>query len=101
MSANTKKIANLLEDRESNQRSKFRRKNWVEVSDASRGEYTNRSDVKFKTKMVRSSLRDYGEAYVLVNGTVAIPRAGNDSAAIRADKRNKCVIFNYGAPYDA
>ena len=51
--------------------------------------------------MVRSSLRDYGEAYVLVNGTVAIPRAGNDSAAIRADKRNKCVIFNYGAPYDA
>ena len=40
------KIANLL-DSASNQPSKFRTRNWVEINNESRGTYT-RNDIKFK-----------------------------------------------------
>ena len=45
------KIANLLET-ESNQPSKFRTRNWVEINYESRGKYTS-NDIKFKTIMLR------------------------------------------------
>ena len=48
------KIANLLDNRASNQASKFRTKNWVEISDESRGGYTTGRDINFKTTMLRS-----------------------------------------------
>ena len=54
------KIANLLND-ESNQLSKFRTKNWVEMNDESRGNYTS-NNIKFKTTMLRSNLCDYADA---------------------------------------
>ena len=38
-------------DNISNQSSKFRTKNWVEINDESRGVYTG-SDIKFKTTML-------------------------------------------------
>ena len=41
------KIANLLDGRASNQPSKFRTKNWVEINDESRGKYATGSDIKF------------------------------------------------------
>ena len=41
------KIANLLNDA-SNQPSKFRTRNWVEINDESRGTYTG-NDIRFKT----------------------------------------------------
>ena len=53
------KIANLL-DTESNQPSKFRTKNWVEIDDESRGTYTN-NDIEFKNTTLRSNLCDYAE----------------------------------------
>ena len=73
------KIANLLNN-ESNQPSKFRTRNWVEINDESRGIYTN-TDTKFKTTMLRSNLCDYAEAYILVKGTMTITGAGDDDAA--------------------
>ena len=42
------KIANLIDDA-SNQPSKFRSKNWVEISDESRGTYNVNNQIKFKT----------------------------------------------------
>ena len=57
------KIANLL-DNASNQPSKFRTKYWVEINDESRGGYTTHKDIKFKTTMLKSSLCDYGDAYI-------------------------------------
>ena len=57
------KITNLL-DNASNQPSKFRTKNWVEVNDDSRGTYTD-ADIKFKTTMLGSNLCDYADAYIL------------------------------------
>ena len=50
------KIANLL-DNASNQPSKFRTRNWVEINDEPRGTYTS-IDIKFKTTMLRSNLCD-------------------------------------------
>ena len=49
----SQKIANLLESA-SNQPSKFRARNWVEINDESRGTYTS-NEIKFKTTMLRSN----------------------------------------------
>ena len=64
----------------SNQPSRFRTRNWVEVSDDSRGTYTN-TDIKFKTTMLKSDLCDYAHAYIIVKGTIAITGAGDNAAA--------------------
>ena len=48
------KITNLL-DNASNQRSKFRTKNWVEISDESRGGYYVNSHIKCETTLLKSS----------------------------------------------
>ena len=90
-------IANLL-DNTSNQPSKFRTRNWVEINDESRGTYTS-NDIKFKTTMLRSNLCDYADAYILVKGTITITGAGNDDATKRADERDKGVTFKNWAPF--
>ena len=46
------KIVNLLDDNTSNEPSKFRTKNWVEINDKSRGTYNVNSQIKFKTTML-------------------------------------------------
>ena len=91
------KIANLL-DSASNQPSKFRTRNWVEINDESRGNYTN-GDIKFKTTMLRSNLCDYADSYILVNGTITITGAGANADARQADERDKGVTFKNCAPF--
>ena len=61
--------------------------------------YLTSSDIKFKTIMLRSSLYDYADAYILVKGTITVTDAGNDDAAKRLDERNKGVIFKDYAPF--
>ena len=53
------KISNFL-DNASNQPSKFRARNRVELNDESRGTYTG-NDIKFKTEMLRSNLYGYAD----------------------------------------
>ena len=65
------KIINLL-DNTPNQPTKFRTKNWVEINDEECGTYSTNCHSKFKTSMLRSSLCDYSDAYVLVKGTIII-----------------------------
>ena len=60
-------------DNTSNQPSKFRTKNWVEINDESRGTYNTNSHIKFKTTMLKSSLCGYSDAYILVKGTITVP----------------------------
>ena len=74
------KIANLIDDA-SNQPSKFKTKNWVEINHESRGTYNVNSQVKFKTTMLKSILCDYSDAYMLVKGNITITGAGDDAAA--------------------
>ena len=92
------KIANLIDDA-SNQPSKFRTRNWVEINDESRGAYNVNSQIKFKTTMLKSSLCDYSDAYILVKGTITINGRGADDAARQADERDKDVSFKNCAPF--
>ena len=48
------KIINLL-DNTSNQPSRFRTKNWIEINDESRGTYNTNSQIRFKTTILMSS----------------------------------------------
>ena len=91
------KIANLLESTSDNL-SKFRTRNWVEINDESRGNYTN-SDIRFKTTMLRSNLCDYADSYILVKGTITITGEGDNAAAEQADERAKGVTFKNCAPF--
>ena len=74
------KIANLADDTP-NQPSKFRTRNLVEVNDESRGAYNANSQIKFKTTMLKSSLCDYSDAYILVKGTISVNNTAADGAA--------------------
>ena len=57
-----------------------------------------KSDIRFKTAMLKSSLCNYGDAYILVKGRIKITGAGADAAARQADERNKGVMFKNCAP---
>ena len=49
--------------------------------------------------MLKSSLCDYSDAYILVTGKIAITGAGDDAAARQTDERDKGVAFKNGAPF--
>ena len=90
------KIANLLND-ESNQPSKFRTRNWVEINDDIRGAYSPNKQIRFKTAMLRSSLCDYSDAYILVKENKSVNN--NAAAGAAANNNGKKVIFKNFAPF--
>ena len=90
------KIANLL-NTESNQPSKFRTRNWVEINDEARGTYSPNKQIKFKTSMLRSSLCHYSDSYILVKGNITVNNSASAGAA--ANNTNKKVIFKNFAPF--
>ena len=84
-------------DNASDRSSKFRAKNWVEINDESRGTYNANSQIKFKAKMLKSSLCDYSDAYIIVKRTITVNDTAADGAA--ANNTNKKVIFKTCAPF--
>ena len=92
------KIANLIDDA-SNQTSKFTAKNWVEINDESRGTYNVNSQIKFKTTMLKSSLCDFSDTYILVKGKITITEAGDNAGSRQADERDKGVAFKNCTPF--
>ena len=108
------KIINLLDDT-TNQPSKFRTRNWVEINDESRGAYNddninnnnddddnnnnnnnNNNNIKFKTSMVRSSLCDYSDVYILVKRTITVSNGAVDAAVNNTNKKvmfKNCALF--------
>ena len=91
------KIANLIDDNTLNQPSKFRTRNWIETNDESRGAYNVNSQIKFKNTMLKSSLCDHSDAYILVKGTITVNNTAVQGAA--ANNTNKKVIFKNCAPF--
>ena len=90
------KIINLL-DNTPNQPPKFKTKNWVEINYESCGNYNKDNQIRFKTSMLRSSLCNYSDAYILVKGTIA---AVNTAAQGQPNNSaNKKVIFKHCAPF--
>ena len=99
------KIANLLENTSDNL-SKSRTRNWIEMNYKSRGDYAN-GDIKLKTTMLRSNLCNQADPYILVKGTTTItgsaglPEGRPEAqllAARQADERDKEVTFKKCAP---
>ena len=78
-------------DDASNQPSKFKTKNWVEINYESRGKYNVNSQIKFKTTMLKSSLCDYSDAYILVKETLI-------TLLLILIDTNKKIIFKNCAP---
>ena len=81
----------------SNQPSKFKTKNWVEINDESRGGHNVNNQIKFKTTMLKSSFCNYSDAYILVKGTITV----DDTSAAGAATNNtsKKIIFKNCAPF--
>ena len=90
------KIVNLIDDT-SDQPSKFRTKNWVEINDESRGAYNVNSQINFKTTMLKSGLCDYSDVYILIKGTISVNNTAAADAAV--NNINKKVIFKNCAPF--
>ena len=91
-----RKIANRL-DSASNQPSKFRTKNWVEINDDLRIEYTPNKQIRFKTAMLMSCLLDYSDAYMLFKGNISVKNTGTAAAPTN---RNKQVILKNLVPFN-
>ena len=86
------KVINLF-DNTLNKPSKSRTKNWVEINDDSHGTCNTNSQIKYKTMILKSSLRSYSDAYILVSGTITIIETEDGAPARHADERNKEVIL--------
>ena len=88
----------LLDDT-TNQPSKFRTRNWVEIIDESQGAYNddddnnddNNNNIKFKTSMIRLNLCDYNDVHIIVKGTILVPETSAQGPPV--NKTNKKVVF--------
>ena len=96
---NIKKIINLLNNTP-NQLYKIRTKNWIVISDLLKEVYIINCQSKFKFAMLKSSLCDYSDAYILSKGRITVIAKNNSYAAARqADERNKGEIFQNCGPF--
>ena len=51
---------------------RFITKKWIEVHNKSVETYNTNKPIRFKTKMLRSDLCDYSDAYIVVKGTITV-----------------------------
>ena len=98
------KINNLLsslelsEDNEmSEQLSKFVTRQYVKVNSLS-NTYNENKSIRFKTPMLRSSLCNYSDAYMLVKGTATVNGVVN-GAENEILRRNRPLILKNNAPF--
>ena len=69
----TQKIVNLLGDANS-ESSNFTTRKWYVINDQNNTDFIERNEdnatVKFETKVIKSNLCDYSDAYILVTGNI-------------------------------
>ena len=70
-----------------NQPSKFKTKNLVEIDDESRGTHNKDNQIRFKTLMLRSSLCDYSDAYILVKGTITVANTAAQNQSNKSPRK--------------
>ena len=63
-------------DNSPSQSSKFSTKNWIEINDDCCGMSKTNSQTEIKTSMLKSSLYEYIDAYILVKGMITVVQAG-------------------------
>ena len=69
----------------------------MEKNDEARGTYSPNKQIKLKTSILRSSLCDYNDGYILVKGNIAVNNTAAKGAAV--NNTNKKVIFKNCAPF--
>ena len=88
----TQKIANLLGNTD-NESLKFATRKWYVINDQNNTDYgdgdENGTTIKFETKVIKSNLCDYSDAYILVTGDITA--TGGDA--------NTKVAFKNCAPF--
>ena len=88
----TQKIANLLGNTD-NESLKFATRKWYVINDQNKADYgdgdENGTTIKFETKVIKSNLCDYSDAYILVTGNITA--TGGDA--------NTRVAFKNCAPF--
>ena len=88
----TQKIANWLGD-EGNESLKFATRKWYVINDQNNTDYGEGNEdsttVKFETKVIKSNLCDYSDAYILVTGDITVDRNNDD---VEAAFKN-CALF--------
>ena len=89
----------LSEDNENKVLSKFVTREYVRINSLL-NTYNENKLIRFKTPMLRSSLCDYSDAYILFKGTITVtaPGANNGANNIR-DKKNRPLILKNNAPF--
>ena len=88
------KIVNFLDTpSEDNDLPRFVTKKWIEIYDQSEENYNVNREIRIKTSILRSDLRDYSDAYIIVKGDITLE--GNNNA----NKRNKNLAFKNTASF--
>ena len=66
-----------------NESSKFATRKWYVINDQSNTNYgegnENDTTIKFQTKVIKSNLCDYSDAYILLTGDIADTRVDEDT----------------------
>ena len=95
------KIAKLLDNEVAliawNKSSKSRTRNWIEINDDIGGAYSSDKQIRHKITMLRSSLCDYRDAYILVKGNITLNNTAGEGAA--ANNATKKAIFKNCSPF--
>ena len=73
---------------------RFITKKWIEVHDQSGETYNTNKQIRFKTSMFRSDLRDFSDAYIVVKGIVTVSADERDR-----DEINRQGILKNNAPF--
>ena len=78
----TQKIVNLLNNSD-NEPSKLATRKWYIINDQNNGQYgrgnENDSTIKFETKITKSNLCYYSDAYILVTGNIKVADVAADT----------------------
>ena len=88
------KIINLL-DNTSNRPSKYKTKNCVKIIDEPQETYNEDNQIRLKTSMLTSNLRNYSNVYILVKGTITVANTavqGQLDNAINKKVRSKHLV---------
>ena len=75
--------------------SKFRIKNWVERNDDFLGTQNTNTQIRFKSSMLKSSLYDYSDTYILVKMAISVAAASGTDASNDDEK----VVFKSCAAF--
>ena len=80
----TQKIINLLENSD-DEEVNFQTKKWYIINDQNNGQYgkgnENDSTIKFNTEVIKPTLSDYSDAYILVTGDIKVI-GGDDNTKV-------------------